>query len=212
MSAGGYHAIVLAAGSGSRFGGSKLTAAYGGGVLLDAVLGIACAAPVESIVVVTGAHGEAVGAAVAAFASRSGAPIRSVDCADHAAGMSASLRCGLTALPEASAGAFIFLGDMPRIPPKAAGELLKSMLGGALAAVPSVNGRWGHPVLISRALFDGFSRDGGDGGGRGMLRGLGTGLAVVQVGDEGVLADADTPAEMEALSRIASDDGPEHFL
>lgn len=198
MSAGGYHAVVLAAGAGSRFGGSKLTAAFEGGVLLDAALGIACAAPVESVVVVTGAHGDAVGAAVAAFAS-SGPPVHVVNCPDHASGMSASLRRGLAALPENAVGAFIFLGDMPRVPRTISLDLLDAVLAGSPAAIPSVNGRWGHPVLVARPLFDAFSRGAGDGGGRRVLRSLGGDLAVVETNDDGILADADTPAELEAI-------------
>ena len=201
--AGDYHAVVLAAGAGARFGGSKLTAPYEGGVLLDAVLRIACAAPVQSILVVIGAHGEAVATAVATFASGCEIPVRAVPCADHASGMSSSLGCGLRSLPHDAAGAFIFLGDMPRIPVMVPGKLLTAVRGGALAAIPLFENQWGHPVLITSALFDHFSRHGGDGGGREMLRRLGDDLAVVEVDDHGILADADTPAKLSALSGIA---------
>ena len=196
----GYHAVVLAAGAGSRFGGSKLTAPYQGGVLLDAALRTACAAPVESVVVVTGAHKQAVGSAVAEIASGSGIPIRSVYCADHVSGMFASLRCGFASLPADAAGAFLFLGDMPRIPATVPAELLAPVLAGSLAAVPHVGGRWGHPVLISRPLFDAFSRGGGDGGGRAALRALGSELALVAIDHEGILADADTPSDLATLA------------
>lgn len=171
-------------------------------MLLDAALRTACAAPVESVVVVTGAHRKAVEAAVAAFASGTELSIRSLHCADHASGMFASLRCGLTTLSKDAAGAFIFLGDMPRIPQTVAGKLLAAVRSGSLAAIPSVEGRWGHPVLISRSLFDTFSRSAGDGGGRAMLRALRGDLAVVRMDDEGILADADTPADLDALMKI----------
>ena len=117
--------------------------------------------------------------------------------------MSASLRCGLASLPDAAAGAFIFLGDMPRVPRSVPSLLLAAILAGSRAAVPSANGRWGHPVLVTRALFEIFSREGGDGGGRAMLRSLGGGLAVVEA-DDGILADADTPADLEALIATGS--------
>lgn len=206
---GGYHAVVLAAGAGSRFGGSKLTARYGKGVLLDAALRTACAAPVESVIVVTGAHQQPVATVVAAFASGSKLPIRAVLCEDHAAGMSASLRRGLASVPDDAAGAIIFLGDMPRISRAVPPELLAAVLAGSLAAVPSFKTRWGHPVLISRPLFEAFSRGGGDGGGRDMLSRLGGDLAIVEIDHDGILTDADTRAELDALWRIESGTGPQ---
>ena len=56
-------AVVLAAGSGSRFGGGKLLAAWGAGVLLEGALAAAFAAPVRGVTVVIGADAEAVAAA-----------------------------------------------------------------------------------------------------------------------------------------------------
>lgn len=189
-----YYAILLAAGKGSRFGGSKLTAVLDGTMLIHCALRNALAAPIEGLVVVTGDHADAVGAAVKAYAEI-GPPIRLVHCGDHALGMSASLRCGLAALPPDAAGALIFLADMPRIPPMIAGKLVEAVDAGALAAVPKFHGREGHPVVVSRALFDRFS-EAGDGGGRRILRDLGAQVAMILSDDDGVLADIDTPADI----------------
>ena len=43
-----FEAVILAAGSGSRFGGGKLLAPWGAGVLLEGALAAALAAPVRS--------------------------------------------------------------------------------------------------------------------------------------------------------------------
>ena len=93
-------AVVLAAGAGARFGGGKLLAPWGEGVLLDAALAPAFAAPVRCVTVVTGADGPAVGAAASAFAARhgQGARLRLVHAPDHAEGMGASLRAGVASL------------------------------------------------------------------------------------------------------------------
>ncbi|MBF9232672.1 NTP transferase domain-containing protein [Microvirga alba] len=48
-----FHALVLAAGEGSRFGGRKLLAPWGRGISLDGALEAAFAAPVESVVPTT---------------------------------------------------------------------------------------------------------------------------------------------------------------
>ncbi|MDB5496520.1 MAG: conserved uncharacterized MobA-related protein, partial [Phenylobacterium sp.] len=55
-----FEAVVLAAGSGSRFGGGKLLAAWNAGVLLEGALAAALAAPARSVTVVVGADSEAV--------------------------------------------------------------------------------------------------------------------------------------------------------
>ena len=49
------HALVLAAGFGSRFGGGKLMTPWRSGVLLDGALAAAFAAPVGAVHVVVGA-------------------------------------------------------------------------------------------------------------------------------------------------------------
>lgn len=192
----GYHALVLAAGMGSRFGGSKLTAPWRDGVLLEAALRSARAAPVASVVVVTGAHEHAVEAVVRVFAS-SPTVVRTIRCVDHASGMSASLRSGLAALPADARGAFIFLGDMPLVPPELPNLMLEAVQAGALAAVPASNERIGHPVLISRALFASFSEGAGNGGGRRILRELGDKLARIEISDDGVFVDIDTKDDLD---------------
>lgn len=203
-----YYSIVLAAGAGSRFGGSKLTAAWEGGVLLQPALRTARAAPVGEVVVVTGAHASAVEDAVRDVAGMAGPPMRVVRCADHASGMAASLRCGLAALPNQAAGAFIFLGDMPRVPATLAARLLDRVHAGAVAAAPVCKGRLGHPVLLSRGLFEAFSQAAGDGGGGRMLRNLGGDLARVETDDEGVLEDVDTPADLDGLGTARREPRP----
>jgi molybdenum cofactor cytidylyltransferase len=111
------HAIVLAAGRGSRFGGRKLLAPWNDGVLLDGALAAAMTAPVAGIVVVTGADADDVAASARGFAASRGEDrLTIVHAADFGEGMAASLRTGISHLPPSAAGAFIFLGDMPRIP------------------------------------------------------------------------------------------------
>ena len=53
--AGTLDAVVLAAGAAARFGGGKLLAPWRGGLLIEAALDAAFAAPVRSVVLVTGA-------------------------------------------------------------------------------------------------------------------------------------------------------------
>ena len=192
-----FEAILLAGGAGSRFGGGKLTAAWRGGALIDGALAAAFAAPVRSVTVVTGADA-GVEAAVLAFAARTGEStrLRIVHCAEHAEGMSATLRTGVERLPRDAAGAFVFLGDMPLIPPAILPRLAAAVAAGAPAAAPCFDGERGHPVLFSGPLLPQLRTVSGDQGARDVLRSLGGDLALVETDDPGVLVDIDTPGDL----------------
>ena len=191
-------AVVLAAGAGTRFGGRKLTAPWREGVLLDSALAAAFSAPVRSVTVVTGADG-AVEAAARGFAERSAqtARLRIVHCPDHAEGMGATLRTGVASLPPDADGVFVFLGDMPLIPPAILPKLAEALAAGAPAAAPTFEGKRGHPVLFSRAFFPELLSVTRDEGARQVLRGLGDALALVASPNDGVLVDVDERGDLD---------------
>ncbi|MDP3659894.1 nucleotidyltransferase family protein [Phenylobacterium sp.] len=194
----GFEAIVLAAGSGSRFGGGKLLAPWKAGLLIEAALGAAFAAPVERVIVVTGADAERVARAARDFAERirRAGDLKLVRAADHAEGMGASLRTAAAEVSSQAAGVFVFLGDMPRIPHAVLGPLAQAVRDGAAAAAPVFAGKRGHPALIGRALLPGLLTLQGDAGARGVLGALGPRLALVEAPDDGVLFDVDAPDDL----------------
>jgi len=195
-------AIVLAGGAGARFGGAKLTAPWRGGALIDGALGAAFAAPVRRVIVVTGAD-PAVASAARAWAEAHGevGRLTLVHAADHASGMSASLRAGLAMLLPDTAGVYVFLGDMPRIPHDLAGRLPAALAAGALAAAPVCEGRRGHPALFAAALLPRLAELAGDEGARAVLAGLGDRFTPVEVTDPGVLFDVDAPGDLASPQR-----------
>lgn len=185
-------ALVLAAGSARRFGGGKLTADYAGRPLLHHALAAARAAPVGTVTVVTGADAEAVAACARAFDPT----IRLVHAADHAEGMAASLRAGIAGLPAGTAAAFVFLGDMPRVPHAVLAPLAQAVADGAPAAAPVFAGRRGNPVVLGQTVFAAASALAGDVGARPILQQLGARLALVEAPDDGVLFDVDEPGDL----------------
>ena len=193
------HAVVLAAGSGSRFGGAKLTAPLRGGALVDHALAAALAAPVETVFLVTGAEAAAVAARADGVAR-----VVVVKAADHAQGMAASLRAGIAALPGDAAAVLIFLGDMPDIPTDVAPRLIAALAGGAPAAVPVFEGRRGHPAAFARALFTDLLALEGDRGARDLLAQLGDRLVSVEASGPGILVDVDTRDQLETMSGAPS--------
>lgn len=186
----GLHALVLAAGAGSRFGGGKLMTPWRGRVLIDGALDSALAAPVDSARVVVGAD-----PAVAEHVmKREG--VLAVQAADHALGLSASLKAGLAALPPDATGVLIFLGDMPLVPQGVLQSLAQALADGAAAAVPVWQGRQGHPAAISSRLFAQIMSLGGDRGARAVLDSLGDALVLIEAPDGGVLLDVDRPEDL----------------
>lgn len=189
---GRFAAVVLAAGAGSRFGGGKLLADYGGAPLLHAALAAARAAPVSWLTVVTGFEAEAVAACARAFDPA----VRLVHAADHAEGMAASLRAGVASVDPQATAAFVFLGDMPRAPHAVLAPLAEAVAAGAPAAAPVYAGRRGNPVVLSRQLFGEVAMLRGDVGARPILQALGARLALVPAPDDGVLFDVDERADL----------------
>lgn len=196
----GCHAIVLAAGAGTRFDGAKLLAPLGDRPLIGWAVAAALAARVESVTVVLGARADRVRATLDAF---SDARLRSMVCEDWAEGLSASLRCGLAALPADERAAAIFLGDMPRCRAAVADAMLERVLAGAPAAMPEFAGQPGHPVAIAPQLFGALRNLTGDRGARAVLEAT-PGAVRVPVEDAGCIEDVDARDDLERVARISS--------
>ncbi|WP_375245382.1 nucleotidyltransferase family protein, partial [Qipengyuania pacifica] len=146
----GCHAIVLAAGAGSRFGGGKLLAPFRGRPLIHWSVAAALSSRVTSVTAVLGARADDVAAALAPFADRRLSLVR---CRQWEEGLSASLTFGLRTLPQDTRAVAIFLGDMPDLDPGLADRVLTEVVGGAPAAYPECEGIPGHPVAFSSELF-----------------------------------------------------------
>lgn len=197
----GCDAVILAAGAGRRFarrpGDRKLLAAFEGRPLVAGALGAALAAPARRVLLVTDGDPELAAFAAAQARTRGReADFEIVVAADAAEGMGASLRTAIRALPPGANGVFVFLGDMPRVPPGLARALARALVPGVDAVAPRFEGRRGHPVLFGRACFPALLALSGDVGARELLAGLGDRLALVDSFDAGVLFDVDRPEDL----------------
>ena len=185
-------AIVLAAGAGRRFGGRKLLATFAGRPLIAGALDAAFAAPVRRVILTTDGDPDLATIARGHAQALGREPDLDVVVAtDAAEGMGASLRTAVAALPADIDGAFVFLGDMPRIPSGLAQMLAEAMRPGVDLAAPRFEGRRGHPVLFGRACFPALLALAGDVGAREVLARAGERLALVESHDSGVLFDVD---------------------
>jgi CTP:molybdopterin cytidylyltransferase MocA len=182
--------LVLAAGSGERFGGPKQLAPLDGRPLLEHVLAAMAAAPLDSVVCVLGARAAEVLDAVDLHGAEP------VVCAGWEEGMAASLRAGVEALAEADA-VVVALGDQPRLAAEAVARVVAARGGGALAVRAEYGGTPGHPVLLERPLFDRLRELRGDQGARALLGGVD--VRDVPCDGLGRPDDVDTPAQLARL-------------
>ena len=151
------HALVLAAGGGSRFGGSKLQARYRSQPLLAYPLALVAAARGRGLIggghVVIPAHDDASRRLVGDMRLQhilNSAPER---------GLSYSLQLGLAALEEAEApeAALVLLGDQPLVRLEVVEAIISAWHAGGEAIIrpryeasPDVPG---HPVLVARSAW-----------------------------------------------------------
>jgi CTP:molybdopterin cytidylyltransferase MocA len=197
-SARGVVAIVLAAGSASRFGSPKALAELDGRPLLQHVLDRLAEAGLRDVVVVLGAAGDAVEAAIAWRGER-----RLLN-PDPGRGLASSLQVGLAALPEDADAALIVLGDQPRIRPDVIATLIERWtLGSAPIVLPRYTGSGTlNPVLLTRAVWPLAMGLSGDRGMGPLIHG--SPELVTDVPVDGDNPDVDTPAD---LARLAADRG-----
>jgi molybdenum cofactor cytidylyltransferase len=160
-------AIVLAAGRGTRFGDElKLLAQIGGKALVRHVAEAAANSTADPVIVVTGYCSNEVEAAL------HGLPVQILYNALYAQGLSTSLRAGFSALPPTTRAAVILLGDMPFVKADLIDALVAEWRerGEPAALVPTLDGRRGNPVVLSRDLQAMIEDLSGDVGAGSLLR------------------------------------------
>ncbi len=189
-------AIVLAAGRSTRMGGpNKLVAEINGRPLVRIATENALASRARPVIVVTGHQRERVEAAL------EGLDVVLVHNADYAAGLSASLKVGIAAVPADADGAIVCLGDMPQVDAK----LIDRLLGafdpekGALVVVPVIDGQRGNPVVWSRRFFSELAAIDGDVGARHLIASYPEAVVEVPMTGHGALVDVDTPDALRAV-------------
>lgn len=185
-------ALILGAGQSRRFGGGKLRALWNARPLILWALEAALAAPVFEVILVWG--GDPLILPLLAPDPR----LKTVHCEDHLHGMGASLAAGLRAIDPTSAGAYVFLGDMPRVSAELTSNMAKALGGEAKAVAPQFDSQRGHPVLLSAALFPKLLTLKGDQGAGAVLQDLGEALILVPAPDDGCLFDIDRPDDLDA--------------
>ena len=182
--------ILLASGSGSRFGSDKLMhpltpggepiAVHSARHLVEALPG--------SIAVVRAANSQ-----LARLLRAQG--LRIAVCRDAALGMGHTLAAGVRASRQAG-GWVVALADMPGILPATIARVARELEAGADIVAPRFQGQRGHPVGLAGHYRDALLALQGDAGARAIVAANQEKIHFVDIDDPGVVKDIDTPGDL----------------
>ncbi|MDH3700086.1 MAG: molybdopterin-binding/glycosyltransferase family 2 protein [Alphaproteobacteria bacterium] len=190
-------ALILAAGQSRRMGPlNKLLQPVDGKPMVQWAVEAARESHVEAVYVVVGHEAQAVRAAL------DGDAVSFIDNPDYADGISTSIRRAVATLPDELDGAVVCLGDMPRIGPQQIDRLIAAFnpVEGRSICIPTWRGKRGNPVLIGRQFFAEIQEISGDVGARYLIGQYPDLVCEVEMDDDAVLVDVDTPQALDALS------------
>ncbi|MFL5266055.1 MAG: NTP transferase domain-containing protein [Stellaceae bacterium] len=189
-------AVLLVAGRSTRMGGpNKLLSDIDGIPMVARVAQRLLASRARPIIAVLGNQAEEVDAALGKL------PLERVRNPEFAEGLATSLKRGIVALPADLDGALICLGDMPLISGRHIDRLIAAFnpLEGRAIIVPTRQGKRGNPVLWSKRFFPEMAELAGDVGAKHLIGEHAELVAEVEMVDDAILVDIDTPEALEAL-------------
>lgn len=186
-----YGAVIVAAGLSSRMGEFKPLLKIGSLSVVQHVIAAFWQAGIRQIAVVTGHNAPALREHLA----DSGVTFLHNE-HYQTTQMFDSAKLGLSYMKQHCERVFFTPVDIPLF---TSCTLQKLMDANAPLATPFCDGRQGHPLLLSSSLIDVILDDCGEGGLKGAISRTGIPMTHVEVDDPGVLCDADTPEEFQAL-------------
>ena len=188
-------AVLLAAGKSSRMGSNKMLEEIDGRPMVARTAQRLLSSRARPIIAVLGNEAEAVEAALGKL------PVERVMNPDYAEGLSTSLKRGLAALPGEVDGVVVCLADMPLVAGRDIDRLIAAFnpLEGRAIVAPTRRGKRGNPVLWAREFFPEMMALSGDAGARRLIEEHADLVAEVEMDNDSVLIDIDTPDALAGL-------------
>ena len=186
--------LILAAGESKRMGSPKALLDFRGETFLDRLIAVFSQFCAPVVVVV--------GHDAAQIQSGVKNPERVVfaENKDYRLGQFSSMQCGLRAVPECAGGVLFTLVDHPNVRPSTVEALLDHP---ALLAIPSFQGRRGHPIYFHHDLIAEFLALPPDSQAKLVVNRHTADIRYAEVDDPGILSDIDDPAAYRRLLETA---------
>jgi molybdenum cofactor cytidylyltransferase len=191
-------AVLLAAGESLRMGArNKLTLSVNATPLLRHTVQVLLASRLQEIVVVLGHDAQAMAALLEDL------PVTLVENPAYRQGQMGSVHAGLAALEGARDGVMICLTDQPLIMPGDIDSLIDAFARRSLGSilVPTHGGVRGNPIVLADAHRREILEGGRNLGCRRLIERNPTLVETVEMADDHVLVDLDTPEDYRNLMR-----------
>jgi molybdenum cofactor cytidylyltransferase len=186
-------AILLAAGQSKRMGKLKQLMPFGQSSIVGQAVDNILNSAVDEVIVVVGYKAEDVAKAVTAK------PVKVVINPDYEQGMSTSIIAGLKSVHSKAQGIMLALGDQPLVDSQTISRLIEEFYNHDKGiAVPTYQGRRGHPIIFAIKYKEQLLELGGDMGGRQIIENHPDDVLEVAVGSESIFADFDTTDDYQA--------------
>ena len=184
----GVAAIILAGGYSMRMKQFKPLLPLGNSTVIENTINVFRNSGVEDITVVIGYRANDLKTVLDRMA------VKWVYNENYHKGMYSSVVAGVSSLPVDTKGFFLLPADMPLVKKETIDELLRVYNSKAFDIIyPIYKGHRGHPPIISGSLFPAIMNGDGCGGLRELLSQYQHGATHVEVNDENILTDIDTP-------------------
>jgi molybdenum cofactor cytidylyltransferase len=194
-------AIVLAAGASSRMGQAKaaLTLGQTGETLIARVIRTLLSGGAPEVIVVAGAHIDAVRSAMPPHEARA----RMIEHSGWEQGQLSSLLAGLGAIDHPLLeGALVTLVDVPLVKPSTVAAVIAEWRRTRAPIVrPAQGERHGHPVMFDASVFQDLREADPSVGAKAVFAKHRLRIVNVDVNDPGAFEDIDTPEDYDRVTR-----------
>ncbi|MGB2590678.1 MAG: nucleotidyltransferase family protein [Candidatus Acidiferrum sp.] len=185
-------AVILSGGASRRMGSPKALLSYQGRPFLEHLLDVARHSKIGARRVVLGADAEPISKEIKL------SPDEIVVNKDWEKGQLSSVQAALRSLPAQTDGIVLFLIDHPLISSALVDELIETFYSsGKQIVLPVYEGRRGHPVLFSSALYGELMEAPLETGARSVVWAHADQVQIVQTNEEGCVLNLNDPDTLQ---------------
>ncbi len=190
-------ATILSAGDSARMGYPKALLEFRGRTFLESILDASAALGIQRRIVVLGPSGDKI------LKNHDLHDVTVVWTQEFEAGPIGSIRSAIREIqPHPVDGLLVWPVDMPHVAIATVETLLDGFRAGRSAiAVPTFEGKGGHPVIFGRTTFEELLDTPDGDGAKAVVRADPGRVLKVEVDDPAVVQDLNTPSEYQTMKR-----------